>query len=76
MAFSLSRPLQPKLLDGVALKDDGAQEAEVVDDVEDHGPGKNAAELVVLGEYAEVEENNGRPDKEAGNGVQQHVGVE
>lgn len=76
VSFMVSRPLQPKVLDGVALENDGEQEAEVVDDVEDHGPGKKAVELVVRREHAEVEENDGRADKEAGDGVQQHVGEE
>lgn len=76
VTLALSRPRQPKVIDGGALKDDGAQEAEVVDDVEGHGVGKNAADFVVLGEYAKVEENNGCPDKKAGDRVQQHVGVE
>lgn len=76
LSFMLSRPMQPKVLHGVALENDGEQEADVVDDVEGHGPDKNAAELVVRREHAQVEENNGRSDKEAGDGVQQHVGEE
>lgn len=76
VSFMLSRPRHPKILHWVALEDDGEQEADVVDDVEDHGPGENAADLVVGWEHSEVEEDNGRANEEARNGVQQHVGEE
>ncbi len=78
VALMHALPLRPEDRDGEALEDDGEQEADVINDVEDHCELHDSAQLVVGSrrEDAQVEEDDGGADEEARRGVEDHLGVE
>lgn len=69
-------PVVPEVMDRGALEEHSQKKAQVVHKVGVKGPHQDAAELAVRAgwEDAEVEEDDGGSDEEAGGRVDEHVG--